>query len=52
MVTFEYLTGTDQIDAQDDTYEYYVAFRALEDNSLRLDRSRDELARVAREVWA
>lgn len=51
MVTYEYLTGTDQIDARDDTYEYYVAFQALEENSLRPDQSRDELARVAREVW-
>jgi transcriptional regulator with XRE-family HTH domain len=52
LVTFEYLTGTDQIDTQDDTYEYYIAFQALEEISLRLDQSTDELARVAREVWA
>lgn len=52
LVTFEYLTGTGQFDSQDDTYEYGVAFRALEEKSLMPDRSREELARVARDVWA
>jgi transcriptional regulator with XRE-family HTH domain len=51
IVTFEHLTGTDQFEDQDDTYKYNVAFRALEESSLGLDQSREELARVAAEEW-
>lgn len=51
IVTFEHLTDTDQIEDQDDTYKYSVAFRALEESSLGLDESREELVRVATEVW-
>jgi hypothetical protein len=50
-VTFEHLTGTDQFEDQDDTYKYSVAFRTLEESSLGLDQSRDELVRIATEVW-
>jgi transcriptional regulator with XRE-family HTH domain len=52
VVTYEYFSGTGQIDTPDDTYEYYVAFKALKETSLTPDQSREELARVAREVWA
>jgi transcriptional regulator with XRE-family HTH domain len=52
VVTYEYFSDTGQLDAQDQTYEYYVAFKALEENSLTPGQSREELARVAREVWA
>jgi hypothetical protein len=51
-VAFEHLTGTDQIDDQDDTYKYSVVFRALEESSLDLDQSREEMARVAAQEWA
>jgi hypothetical protein len=51
IVTFEHLTGTDQFEDQDDTYKYSVAFRTLEESSLGLDQSRDELVRIATEVW-
>jgi transcriptional regulator with XRE-family HTH domain len=51
IVTFEHLTGTDQFEDQDDTYKYSVAFRALEESSLGLDESREELGRAAIEVW-
>jgi transcriptional regulator with XRE-family HTH domain len=49
-VTFEHLTGTDQVDGQDDAYRYAVAFRALEENSLGLDESR-EIVGAAAEEW-
>jgi transcriptional regulator with XRE-family HTH domain len=52
IVTFEHLTGTDQIEDQDETFKYGVAFQALEDNSLGLDESREKLIRVATEEWA
>ena len=52
IVTFEHLTGTDQVEDQDETYRYGVAFRALEENSLDPDQSREKLARVATEEWA
>jgi transcriptional regulator with XRE-family HTH domain len=52
IVTFEHLTGTDQFDDQDDTYKYSVVFRALEESSLDLDQSREELARVSMQEWA
>jgi transcriptional regulator with XRE-family HTH domain len=52
IVTLEHLTGTGQLDAQDDTYKYYVAFGALEENSFELDRSREELAKVTRRKWS
>jgi transcriptional regulator with XRE-family HTH domain len=51
IVTFEQLTDTHQIEDQDDTYKYSVAFRTLEENSLGLDQSREELARVAAQEW-
>ena len=51
VVTYEYFSGTGQIDTQDDTYEYHVAFKKLQGISLTPDQSREELARVAREVW-
>jgi len=51
IVTFEYLTGTDQIEDEDETFKYSVAFRALEETSLGLDESRN-LVRVAAEEWA
>jgi transcriptional regulator with XRE-family HTH domain len=51
IVTFEHLTGTDQIENQDDTYRYSIAFKALEEKSLGLDQSREELIRVAAEEW-
>ena len=50
LVTFEYLTGEGEFNTEDETYEYNVAFEALEENSLTPDQSRDELARVARSV--
>jgi transcriptional regulator with XRE-family HTH domain len=52
IVTFEHLTGTNQFDDQDDTYKYSVFFRTLEESSLSLDQSREELTRVAAEEWA
>jgi transcriptional regulator with XRE-family HTH domain len=52
IVTFEHLTGTDQFEDPDDTYKYSVTFRALEESALDLDQSREELARVATEVWS
>jgi transcriptional regulator with XRE-family HTH domain len=52
VVTYEYFSDTGQLNSQDETYEYYVAFKALEENSLTPDQSREELARVAREVWS
>jgi transcriptional regulator with XRE-family HTH domain len=51
IVTFEQLTDTDQIENQDDTYKYSVAFMVLEEKSLGLDESREELIRVAAEEW-
>jgi transcriptional regulator with XRE-family HTH domain len=51
IATFEHLTGTDQFEDQDDTYKYSVAFRALQENSLDPDESREKLNRVANEVW-
>jgi transcriptional regulator with XRE-family HTH domain len=51
LVTYEYLTGTGQLDIEDETYGYFVAFTKLEESSLLPDKSRDELARAAREVW-
>jgi transcriptional regulator with XRE-family HTH domain len=51
-VTYEYFSSTGQLDSQDETYEYSVAFKALEKNSLTPGQSREELARVAREVWS
>ncbi len=51
IVTFEHLTDTAQIEDQGDTFKYSVAFRALEENSLGLDESREELIRVAAEEW-
>jgi transcriptional regulator with XRE-family HTH domain len=51
IVTFEHLIGTEQFDAPDDTYRYYIVFKSLEKSSLGLDESRDELARVARQEW-
>jgi transcriptional regulator with XRE-family HTH domain len=51
MVTFEHLTGTGRLETPDETYEYYIAFGALEEKSLMPDQSRDELARAIREVW-
>jgi hypothetical protein len=45
------LTGTDQVEDQDETFKYSVAFQALENSSLGLDESREELARVATEEW-
>jgi hypothetical protein len=51
IVTFEHLTGTEQVEDQDETYRYGVAFRTLEERSLSLDQSREELARVATEEW-
>ena len=51
VVTYEYFSGTGQLDTQDDTYEYSVAFKALQDVSLTPVQSRKELAKVAREVW-
>jgi transcriptional regulator with XRE-family HTH domain len=51
LVTFEYLTGEGEFNTEDETYEFNVAFGALEENSLTPGQSRDELARVAREVW-
>ena len=52
MVTFEHLTGTSQLDTQDEAYEYFVAFGALEEGSLTPDESREKLARTVREAWA
>jgi transcriptional regulator with XRE-family HTH domain len=52
IVTYEYFSSTGQLDSQDETYEYSVAFKALEENSLTPDQSRNVLARVAREVWS
>ncbi len=51
IVTFEHLTGTDQVEDQDETFKYGVAFRALEKASLGLEESR-ELVRAAAEEWA
>jgi transcriptional regulator with XRE-family HTH domain len=51
IVAFEHLTGTDQVEDQDETYKYGVAFRALEESALGLDESREELVRVATEEW-
>jgi transcriptional regulator with XRE-family HTH domain len=51
IVTFEHLTGTDQVEDQDETYKYGVAFQALEESALGLDQSREELVRVATEEW-
>jgi transcriptional regulator with XRE-family HTH domain len=51
-VTYEYFSSMGQLDSQDETYEYSVAFKALEENSLTPSQSRMELARVAREVWS
>lgn len=51
IVTFEHLTGTGQMEDQDETYKYGVAFRALENSALDLEQSRAELARVATEEW-
>jgi hypothetical protein len=51
IVTFEHLTGTGQVDNQDETYKYGVAFQTLEEIALGLDESREELVRVAREEW-
>jgi transcriptional regulator with XRE-family HTH domain len=51
-VTYEYFSSIGQLDSQDETYEYSVAFKALEENSLTPGQSREELARVAREVWS
>lgn len=51
-VTYEYFSSTSQLDSQDETYEYSVAFKALEENALTPDQSRRELARVARDVWS
>lgn len=51
VVTYEYFSDTGQLDAPDQTYEYYVAFKALEEKSLTPDQSRRELARAARDVW-
>jgi hypothetical protein len=51
IVTFEHLTGTDQVEDQDETFKYSVAFRALEESSLNLDESREELVKVATEEW-
>ena len=51
IVTFEHLTGTDQVENQDETFKYSVTFRALEENSLNLDKSREELIRIATEEW-
>jgi transcriptional regulator with XRE-family HTH domain len=50
IVTFEHFTGTDQIEDQDETFKYDVAFRALEEASLGVDESR-ELVRLAAEEW-
>jgi hypothetical protein len=51
IVTFEHLTGTDQVEDQDETFKYSVAFRALEESSLNLDESRKVLVRTAAEEW-
>jgi hypothetical protein len=51
IVTFEHLTGTDQVEDQDETFKYSVAFHALEDSSLDLEGSREELVRIATEEW-
>jgi transcriptional regulator with XRE-family HTH domain len=51
IVTFEHLTGTAQVEDQDETYRYGVAFRVLEESSLSFDESREELARVAIAEW-
>ena len=51
IVTFEHLPGTDQVEDQDETYKYGVAFQALEESALGLDQSREELVRVATEEW-
>ena len=51
IVTYEYFSGTGQLDTQDDTYEYYVAFKTLAEISLTPDQSRKKLARAIREVW-
>jgi transcriptional regulator with XRE-family HTH domain len=51
IVTYEYFSSAGQLDSQDETYEYSVAFKALEEKSLTPDQSRRELARVARDAW-
>jgi transcriptional regulator with XRE-family HTH domain len=51
IVTFEHLTGTNQFEDQDETYKYSVVFRALEESSLDIEHSREELVRVANEEW-
>lgn len=52
IVTFEHLTGTDQVEAEEDTHKYYVAFEALRNSALEPEETRDKLTRVARETWA
>jgi transcriptional regulator with XRE-family HTH domain len=51
IVTLEQWSGTDQFENPDATYKYSVAFQALENSSLGLDESREELARAATEEW-
>ncbi len=51
IVTFEHLTGTDQVEAEEGTHKYYVAFETLRDSALEPDETRSKLARVARERW-
>jgi transcriptional regulator with XRE-family HTH domain len=51
IVTFEHLTGTDQVEAEEDTHKYHVAFEALRNSALNPDETRDKLRQVTQETW-
>ena len=51
IATFEHLTGTEYVEAEDDVNKYYVAFQSLEESSLAPDESRDYIAAISREMW-
>jgi transcriptional regulator with XRE-family HTH domain len=50
-VALEHLHGTTFVDSELDVTTYQVFFRALHDNSLSAQSSRDKLSTMAREVW-
>ena len=51
VASFEHLVGTGYSETEEDANKYYVAFRAVEERSLRPDESRDLLRSVAIEMW-
>lgn len=51
IVTYEHLTGTDYVEAEEDTYKYRVVFEWLKNSALSPEETREQLERAARDTW-